>query len=136
MASRYNTSGAFCKTAERSAYYAPERVANIGPITGRFESSAALLGYLKYEGMKNPSGTILLTDSGFECTNANFGQCSYLVAMNAATSFTTFVWRIHNDRATSAFLDGHVSQLSGGELFATPMHVSVSLSQAGVKETK
>ena len=126
----------FCKTTERLPSYVPERIANIGPISGRFESGANLIGYLKYEGMKNPSGTILLADSGFECTNANYGQCAYLVAMNATTSWTNLIWRLHNDRASAAFIDGHVSQLSGGELLASPMRVNVSLSGNGVKETK
>ncbi|MBQ7206702.1 MAG: type II secretion system protein [Lentisphaeria bacterium] len=126
----------FAKTTERTLSYVPERIANIGPISGRFESGANLIGYLKYEGMKNPSGTVLLADSGFECTNANYGQCAYLVATNATTSWTNLIWRLHNDRASTAFLDGHVAQLSGGELLATPMRVNVSLSGAGIKETR
>lgn len=126
----------FCKTAERSPSYAPERVANIGKITGIFDSNTNLIGYLKPEGMKNPSGVMLLADSGFERTSANFGQTGYLVAMNSQTSWANNVWRLHNDRASVAFIDGHVSQYTGGELLSSPMHVNVSLSKEGVKEIR
>ena len=133
-----NTYGmwAFCKSAERSTSYVPERIANIGKITGRLDSNSGLIGYLKPSGIKNPSALMLLADSGFECTNANFGQTFYLVAMSKQTSYSGFVWRLHNDRASVAFLDGHVGQFDGGELASAPMRADVSLNKAGIKEIR
>ena len=134
--SNRNTYGmwAFCKTAERSPSYVPERIANIGKVTGKFESNANLIGYLKPDGMKNPSAVMLVSDSGFECTSESFGQSGYLVAMSSQTSFSMYVWRLHSDRASVSFLDGHVGQFSGGELKSAPMRVDVSLNKAGIKE--
>ena len=133
-----NTYGmwAFCKSAERSTAYVPERIANIGKITGRLDSNGPLIGYLKPAGIKNPSALMLLADSGFECTSASFGESFYLVAMGSQTSFSGFIWRLHSDRASVAFLDGHVGQFDGGELASSPMRADVSLSKAGIKEIR
>ena len=132
-----NTYGmwAFAKTAERSAYYVPERVQNLGVIQGQF--SPGLCGYLKPVQMRNTSGVVLLADCGYVVTHASFGYTYYLTGTTKAlTDWNTYIWRIHLNRASCAFLDGHAALMDGGQLNALPMKVDVSLTQNGVKEIR
>ena len=138
-ASNKNTYGmwAFFKDQERSETDAPGRRAAIGSISGYFKSGTSI-GYLKPGVLKNPAGAVLFADTAkLQVGAADFGQ-GYILFATTKTVTAPYdyigIWRLHNDRANTAFIDGHVGTLSAGDFRNTPMRVCRTFSPAGSLE--
>ena len=87
--------------------------------------------YLRTNGFKTPSGITLYADaaSGSRLTGHHFFHTTSVLASNGWG-----IWRIHNDRANVAFVDGHVESLDRGGLYNTPMQVYFSYNKLHVRE--
>ena len=112
-----------------------DRSRSIGTITGIFESSSKLIGYLKPASLRKPSGVVLISDTGILKQGSDYGR-SYMFFTTVTDEIDTDrgIWRLHSDRANTAFVDGHAAAMTAGDLLATPMKVQRSWSQLGVKE--
>lgn len=87
--------------------------------------------YLRTNGFKTPSGITLYADaaSSSRLTGHHFFHTTSVLASNGWG-----IWRIHNDRANVAFVDGHVESLDRGGLYNTPMQVYFSYNKLHVRE--
>ena len=112
-----------------------DRVRSIGTLSGIFEDSPQLIGYLKPASLRKPSGVVLIADTGKLAPGANYGK-SYMFFTTVTDEIHSDrgIWRLHSDRANTAFIDGHVTAMTKGDLLATPMKIQRSWSQLGVKE--
>ena len=68
--------------------------------------------WLKTLNLKNPSYTLLLSDSWW--TYRAYMPYTFNVVSN---SLNSYAWMAHNDRANMLFADGHAGSLSGGDYF-------------------
>lgn len=128
---------AFMKDKERSETDAPGRAAGIGTIAGYF-NSGLLIGFLKPGLLRNPAGTVLFADTGkFDPGAEDFGRTYYLFG-TTETSTAPFdiigIWRLHNNMANTAFIDGHASGMTALDLRKTPMKIWRTFSQKGTLE--
>ena len=114
-----------------------DRQRSVGTISGIFTSSGgALVGYLKPNTLRKPSGVILISDTGKLQAGANFGR-SYMFFTTVTDNIygdRRGIWRLHSDRANTAFVDGHAAAMTKGDLLATPMKVQRSYSLQGEEE--
>ena len=109
---------------------ADDRVARIGSIRIAYHSGPEYC-YLRANGFKAPGGVILYADSA-TATKKSGHNFFYTVSVWAETGWS--IWRIHNDRANTSFVDGHVESLDRGGLYNTPMQVYSSYNKLHVRE--
>ena len=69
--------------------------------------------------MKQPSGTAMLTDSGYVNSNSQYGYCSWSISAHNLLSESGLMLR-HSNRAKVACMDGHVEGGNPQQLYATP----------------
>ena len=128
----------FFKSHERSESYVPGREDRIGSIAGSFNSSA-FTGYLKPEKLKTPSGTLLFADTAkLDLGTEAFGRAHYIFPTGKTSFYSTNtgIWRLHNNRANVSFIDGHVANCSGDDLYNTPMRVYRTYNTYGMLEVR
>lgn len=69
--------------------------------------------------MKQPSGTVMLADSGYLNSSNQFGYCVWNIPVHNISSDYGLTLR-HSNRANVAYMDGHVEGGSPQELYASP----------------
>ena len=106
------------------------RVKQIGEIKISYQSSPEYC-YLRTNGFKRPGSVMLYADSA-TAKKKNGHNFFYTVSVWASTGWS--IWRIHNNRANVAFVDGHVESMNRGELFSSPMQVYSSYNKEHVRE--
>ena len=112
-----------------------DRVRSIGTISGIFESSSKLIGYLKPAALRKPSGVVLIADTGILKPGTEYGRSlMFFTTVTDEIDTDRGIWRLHSDRANTAFVDGHAAAMTKGDLLATPQKVQRSWSSLGVKE--
>ena len=82
--------------------------------------------------MRRPTETVMLIDSGFLNTSANYGRCSYQVIpayIPSGNKSGVTLW--HSKRANTVFMDGHVSSHSIDELHSSPTNIRQAILPTG-----
>ena len=75
--------------------------------------------YFSLVKMRQPSGTVMLADSGYLNTSSQFGYCVWYIPVHNITSDYGLSLR-HSNRANVAYMDGHVEGGGPQELYASP----------------
>ena len=115
-----------------------DRQGVIGKVTGDFNTVGSTQhGYFKPSSLKKPSGVVLIADTAKLDAVATFGRgYVWFTTVTDDILGRRGIWRVHNDRANTAFVDGPVAAMTAGELLATPMKVQRSSSALGVEEVR
>lgn len=75
--------------------------------------------YFSLVKMKQPSGTVMLADSGYLNSSSQFGYCVWYIPVHNITGDYGLTLR-HSNRANVAYMDGHVEGGGPQELYASP----------------
>ena len=117
-----------------SAAVLANRKAALGDFLVKLETPSASSQYHCYSliRMKKPTGTIMVMDSGYLNTSANFGRCYYSVITSyIPTGDKAGVTLWHSKRANSVFMDGHVDSQFMKELYESPTNILQAILPSG-----
>ncbi len=102
-----------------------------------YASPAAETGVLVAGKCKRPSGMILFADTGYNTADANFLRPAGnfyrdRLAWGGSTSAGVGIIMRHSDRGNVAWLDGHVTSSSFGDLAASPSAITSAIGGNGL----